>query len=168
MLCIIEGSDKAGKSTLAKHLSEVFGLECTHLTKPKTDDSFTEYMDMINNIKGPMIYDRSFLSEYVYATLWRGGCKITDEQFRTLERQLVYKARELKLDTIVVYAFAPLEVIKERCIKEKEDLLQLDQVETCQKLYSEIMAKTMLCKINYNSSTQQPRHISQLIEQLFQ
>jgi thymidylate kinase len=168
MLCIIEGSDKAGKSTLAKHLSEVFNLECTHLTKPKTDDSFNEYSDMIDNIKGPMIYDRSFLSEYVYANLWRGGCKITNDQFRALENKIVLKAHELKLQVFVIYAFAPLEIIKERCIKEKEDLLQLDQVEKCQKLYSEIMSKTMLMKINYNSSTQLPKHISQLIGQLSQ
>lgn len=167
MLCIIEGSDKAGKSTLAKHLSEVFGLECTHLTKPKTNDSFTEYSDMIDNIKGPMIYDRSFLSEYVYATLWRGGCKITDEQFKILEDKLKQKAIELNVKTFVIYAQAPFEVIKERCITEKEDLLQLDQVAKCQKLYGEIMAKTTLMRIEYNSSTQTPQNISNLIGTLF-
>jgi len=167
MLCIIEGSDKAGKSTLAKHLSEVFGLKCTHLSKPKTNDSFKEYSDMINNIKGPMIYDRSFLSEYVYATLWRGGCKITNDQFRELEHKIVLKAHELKLQIFVIYASAPFDVIKDRCIIEKEDLLQLDQIAQCQKLYSEIMSKTMLKRIYYNSSTQQPKNISELITNLF-
>jgi thymidylate kinase len=167
MLCIIEGSDKAGKSTLAKHLSEVFGLKCTHLSKPKTDDTYKEYSDMIDNINGPIIYDRSFLSEYVYATLWRGGCKITNDQFRDLENKFVMKANELKLQNFVIYAHAPFEVIKYRCIKEKEDLLQLDQIAKCQTLYSEIMSKTMLKKIDYNSSTQQPKNISELITKLF-
>ena len=166
MLCIIEGSDKAGKSTLAKHLSEVYNLECTHLSKPKTTDTFKEYSDMIDDIEGPMIYDRSYLSEYVYATLWRGGCKITAEQFRFLDNKIIGKASELNLGIVLIYASAPLEVIQERCVREKEDLLQLDQIEKCQSLYQEIMAKTIIPKITYNSSIQKPENISELIKNI--
>lgn len=164
MLCIIEGSDKAGKSTLAKHLTEVYNLECTHLSKPKTTDTFKEYSDMIDSIQGPMIYDRSYLSEYVYATLWRGGCKITTEQFRILDQKILDKANQLGLGIVLVYASAPLEVIQERCIREKEDLLQLDQIARCQSLYQEIMAKTILPRVTYNSSTQKPEDISEVIK----
>ena len=166
MLCIIEGSDKAGKSTLAKHLSEVYNLKCTHLSKPKTTDTFKEYSDMIDLIDGPMIYDRSYLSEYVYATLWRGGCKITADQFKILDQKIMDKANDLQIGIVLIYASAPLEVIKERCVREKEDLLQIDQIEKCQSLYQEIMAKTMLPKITYNSSVQKPENISELIKNI--
>lgn len=166
MLCIIEGSDKAGKSTLAKHLSELYGLPVTHLSKPKTNDTFKEYSDLINNISSPMIFDRSYLSEYVYANLWRGGCKITFEQFRILDNKIMEKATSLNMGLVLVYAFAPFEVIKSRCIAEKEDLLQLDQIEKCQSLYQEIMAKTILPMVTYNSSVQQPKDISQTISLL--
>lgn len=166
-LCIIEGSDKAGKSTLAKHLSEVFNLDVTHLSKPKTKDTYTEYSEMIADIKGPMIFDRSFLSEYVYATLWRGGCKITSEQFRDLELKLINKVtREIGIPLFVVHAHAPLEVIRERCIKEGEELLQLDQISKCQSLYRDIFSETSLLHWTYDSSVSKPESVSSIISEI--
>ena len=160
MIILLEGIDKSGKSTLANLLSKEFGLPIQHLSKPKTDDVFSEYLKMISEIKGPVIFDRTFLGEYVYATLWRGGCKITQEQFRILEKKILDRAcAELGLPLFLIYAYAPIEVIKERCIKENEEWLKQEQIETCFKLYSEIMSQTSIDFIKYDSSIEKPEEI---------
>lgn len=164
MIIFIEGIDKAGKSTLAKHLSNAFNLPIVHLSKPKTDDSYTEYLELIKEINGPIIFDRTFLGEYVYANLWRGGCKITFDQFRDLEDKLLKRCcSELALPTFFIYASAPAEIIKERCIIEKEDLLKQEQIDTCFKLYSEIMQDTSIEFIQYDSSLKKPMDIEEQI-----
>lgn len=166
MFFVIEGSDKSGKTTLAKMLSEKYNLPIQHTGKPKTNDFVQEQLDIIANVKGPVIFDRSFLSEYVYAELWRGGCKITDEQFRMLEQKMYEKSVELGLDFVLVYAYAPAAIIKQRCIDEKEDLLQINQVDKCLELYEELFEKTSLSHIAYDSSVDSTEKIVSILHTL--
>jgi len=154
IVIFLEGTDKSGKSTLAKKLADTFKLEYRHCSKPQTDNPFLEYVNMINSITKPTIFDRSYLGEYVYSQLWRGGLSMNSNQFDILDAMC-----KTKFKTLAIHAEAPLHIIKDRCISDKEDLLQLDQIDKCQILFREIMSQTKLPVLNYYSHTQQPSDI---------
>ncbi len=152
----IEGVDNSGKSTLAKKLIEAFNLEYIHCSKPKTDNPFLEYKEMIQQINKPTVFDRGYCGEFVYSQLWRGGLSMKMDEFHQLDD--LCKER-FGFKTIIIHAQAPLHIIKDRCIKEKEDLLQLDQIEKCQHLFTEIMFHTKMPVLDYFSHTQEPKDI---------
>lgn len=156
IVIFLDGTDKSGKSTLAKALSENFNLEYRHCSKPKTDNPYLEYVEMIKSIKVPTVFDRGYLGEFVYSQLWRGGLSMKMDEFHQLDD--LCKA-QFGWKTIVIHAEAPLHIIKQRCISEKEDLLQLDQIQKCQELFREIMYHTKLPVLNYYSHTQNPTDI---------
>jgi archaellum biogenesis ATPase FlaH len=163
MICIwVEGTDNTGKTTLCKRLAEEFGLVYTHCSKPSTDNPFEEYADLINSIRDNSVFDRGFLGEYVYSQLWRGGCSISLKQFQELELMCQLKFREV----ILIHATAPLEVIRERCIDQKEELLKLDQIERCSELFQEIVDNSTLDKILYDSSVETPEDVISKIKQI--
>jgi len=124
-----------------------------HCSKPRTSDPFKEYSNMLKKAKGfiNMVYDRGYLGEYVYANLWRGGCKITAEQFKELDKIAVSQ------NAIVIHAFAPDDVILERCRKEGEELLKPEQIKRCSSLFEEIMSMTDLPVYKYDSSKYSPQ-----------
>lgn len=155
LVVFIEGVDNTGKTTLANKLAEAFELEYKHNSKPQTDDPFQEYHDMIDGIRKSTVIDRAYLSEYVYSKLWRGGCKITAKQFEELDLQCQLKFRNV----ILIHATAPIDVIKERCVREKEELLKLDQVQQCAEWFDEIVGRCTLETIKYDSSKQSPEEI---------
>jgi thymidylate kinase len=158
----IEGTDNTGKTTLAKELAQAFNLDYTHCAKPKTDNPFIEYSDMIDAIDRNSVFDRGYLGEFVYSNLWRGGCKITSKQFEELDLACHLKFQYV----ILIHATAPIELIRQRCIKEKEDLLQLDQIEKCSALFQEIVGRCSLPKIVYDSSSQTPQDIVHQIRKM--
>jgi thymidylate kinase len=152
----IEGVDNSGKSTLAKQLAEAFNLEYRHCAKPKTDNPFLEYKELIKSVKVPTVFDRGFLGEFVYSQLWRGGLSMKMDEFTQLD-DLCMELFGCK--SVAIHADAPTHIIKQRCISEKEDLLQLNQIEKCQSLFREIMYHTKLPVISYFSHTQNPADI---------
>lgn len=159
MLIIIEGPDNTGKTTLALHLAEIFGLEYKHCSKPKSDSPFHEYIEMFKDIKVPTVIDRAHLGEFVYSQLWRDGCSITEKQFKLIDLEAMSRFEY----TIVIHAQAPDDVISERCIKEKEDLLQQSQIVRCSELFREITAKTQIPIVNYYSNIEKPEDISRTL-----
>jgi hypothetical protein len=155
----IEGTDNTGKTTLAKRLAQEFDLNYTHCAKPKTDNPFEEYATMISSIKTDSVFDRGYLGEYVYSQLWRGGCNISLRQFHQLDDLC-----DSKYTTILIHATAPIDVIRDRCIDQKEDLLQLSQISRCSQLFDDIIYHSKLNKIVYDSSTQTPDDIISIIK----
>lgn len=154
IVIFIEGTDKAGKSTLAKKLAETFKLEYRHCSKPQTNNPYQEYKDLINSITKPTVFDRGYLGEFVYSQLWRGGLSMTPAQFKELDKLCLEKFR-----VISIHARAPISVILERMEREKEELLKPDQVQRCKNLFEEIMLTTELPVLEYHSSHQQPSEI---------
>lgn len=155
LVIFIEGVDRTGKTTLANKLAEAFDLDYTHCSKPKTDNPFIEYSDTIDSIQKNSVFDRGYLGEFVYANLWRGGCNITAKQFEELDLACHFKFQYV----ILIHATAPIEVIKERCIKDGEDLLKLEDIKKCSDLFQEIVDRCSLPKIVYDSSSQTPEDI---------
>lgn len=156
MLIIIEGPDRTGKTTLAKHLIDVFSLQYIHCSKPETDNPYNEYIELIDSIKLPTVIDRVYFSEYVYGKLWRGKCGFTEKQFYDLDLKYMEK-----FDFVcVIHADAPVEVIKQRCLDVGEDLLKFDEIEKCKYLFDDIIQKTKIPVLKYDSSYMSPEDIS--------
>jgi thymidylate kinase len=161
MIVIIEGCDRTGKSTLAKKIAETIGAEVIHCGKPKTDNPFQEYLEQLVQLD-PLkhhVFDRFYLGEYVYSTLWRGGCKITSGQFKLLDMVAagLHKA-------IVIHANADINTIIERCKKDGEDLLKPEQIEKCVDLFNQIIYHTNLPVITYDSDVSQPLEIASIVK----
>lgn len=160
MLIFIEGTDRTGKSTLAKMLANYLVCLYEHCSKPRTNDPYREYENMLKKAKGfiSLVYDRGYLGEYVYSRLWRGGCKITDEQFKSLDRLAIQQ------NAILIHAFAPDEVILERCKQVGEELLKPEQIQKCSSLFEEIASKTLLPVYKYDSSKYTPEQFFEQIK----
>lgn len=160
MLVFIEGTDRTGKSTLAKLIAIHLGCYIEHCSKPQTNDPYVEYVHMLEKATSArnLVFDRGYLGEYVYSNLWRGGCKIHDKEFKALDDIAI------RQKAIVIHAFASPDVILERCIREGEDLLKPEQITRCNQLFEEIMAKTTLPVYKYDSSQYTPAQYLEIIK----
>lgn len=67
MKCIIEGPDGTGKSTLVEKLANLYHCDIVRMTK-NGSKKVTDYLDKHN--LDNVIFDRSFLSEHVYCSLF--------------------------------------------------------------------------------------------------
>ena len=73
----IEGADQSGKTVLCNKLSELLGFPIQHFTKPTPGtDLVIEYTEPVL-LNGPLILDRSYVSELVYGDIFRGGSGIS-------------------------------------------------------------------------------------------
>lgn len=84
---------------------------------------------MLNNPDKLIIYDRSWLSEFVYGPVMRGRYELTIEHCRLLEA-LAYKHG----GGHVIYLTAPVDILWERCQERGETYIetieQLDKIAT--------------------------------------
>jgi thymidylate kinase len=79
-LIVVEGCDGAGKSTLAAALAARHGYAVVHATlTPEGTDLFSKYRAILSR-PGPLVLDRSFVSELVYGPLERGYSRLSFEQ----------------------------------------------------------------------------------------
>jgi thymidylate kinase len=92
MLYFLEGPDGAGKSNLAKRLSEQTGFEIRHFSYPKTAYKkhfmFETYSDFIHENHN-VIVDRCWYSEMVYGPLVRTGSAINKHEMYELEKLVI-------------------------------------------------------------------------------
>jgi thymidylate kinase len=74
---MLEGCDGAGKTTLAAALEARHGYAIVHATlSPQGTDLFAKYRAALAR-HGPLVLDRSFVSELVYGPLERGRSRLT-------------------------------------------------------------------------------------------
>jgi thymidylate kinase len=79
-LVVIDGCDGAGKSTLAQAIAAQRGHAVVHATlTPEGVDLFGKYQTILAR-PGPLVLDRSFVSELVYGPLERGRSRLTCTQ----------------------------------------------------------------------------------------
>ena len=75
MIIILEGADLVGKSTLAENLSEKLGIPKTGIwidlnhPKPAVISVSKTLNQVIQNLRPDIIFDRSFMSEWVYSKI---------------------------------------------------------------------------------------------------
>lgn len=94
---IVEGPDRAGKTTYAKKLVNKYGLEYEHLSH-KDDRSAKFYLQKLNDRN--KVYDRLFISEYVYSKVLE---RETDVDLDTL-KALVETAERLGWRIVICLA----------------------------------------------------------------
>ena len=94
MIIIIEGSDGTGKTTLAKYLCKKLNAHYLHATYRFKNTMFEYHtalllkaINLIKDTHRPVIIDRHWVSEAVYAEVYRGG-SIWGLQGRFVERVL--------------------------------------------------------------------------------
>jgi thymidylate kinase len=76
-LAVIDGCDGAGKSTLAQAVAACHGHAIVHATlTPEGKDLFAKYQAILAR-PGPLVLDRSFVSELVHGPLDRGHSRLT-------------------------------------------------------------------------------------------
>ena len=116
MIIILEGVDKAGKSTLAKELRTQLKWPVIHFGKPGPDPA-TEYFDFLNHINENIICDRFFVGELVYGPLLRGKNSMTSLQIRVIERMC------RKIGTLLIHVSPPYSVINDRLIELGDEMV---------------------------------------------
>lgn len=85
-IIVFEGPDGCGKTTLAKELASIMGARYIHLTyrfKDKMDLYHTAAIRLAAHLAQhqPVIIDRWWPSEIIYADAYRGGSKFTKQYF---------------------------------------------------------------------------------------
>ena len=108
MNIVIEGCDGTGKSTIAKHLCERFGLHYWHESQPRT---FEEYRQML--LSGGVVFDRFCFGQFVYNP--------PEEQLLSFEelKTLVHQIFPVT-GTILLYVDAHTDTIISRLLKRGE------------------------------------------------
>ena len=92
MIIILEGPEAAGKSTLAKKLSEQSGFEIVSKSWPRGKAEQEAMLDMYREAaygSANVIFDRCWYSEMVYGPIMRDKSYITYEHMNELEDILV-------------------------------------------------------------------------------
>jgi hypothetical protein len=158
-IIILEGPDCAGKTTLARELSDRYGSEMAvihqgpfpRVTAAQLPRFYVEsMMPAINNYTG-LIMDRSWLSEPIYGSAFRGGTnRISDVARRHLERIA------MRHGAVVVLCLPPWEAVatewkKRKGFDPKAEMLEgLDQLEHVYQGYERLHLDTDLPVVRYN------------------
>lgn len=107
-IIILEGIDRAGKSTFAKWLADNKGFRQFHFGKPD-GNAFVEYADFLFNTVEPnaekddFVIDRYMYGEFVYAPIYGRKTHMDYHKLRFLESYFA------KYDTRLVIAENPLD-----------------------------------------------------------
>lgn len=122
MIIIVEGPDGVGKTTTIETLKKQYPEALVfHFGAPvKGEDQLLRYaLPMLNNPDKLIIYDRSWLSEFVYGPVMRGRYELAIEHCRLLEA-LAYKHG----GGHVIYLTAPVDILWERCQERGETYIK--------------------------------------------
>lgn len=130
MRLIIEGCDGTGKSTLIEFLSDCYHCDIMRMTKNGSKE-FNDYIDKhkLDNV----IFDRCFISEHVYCSLFGKKPSFSEEELG----YLINNAKERGFKFIILRSDA--ETIRKRLIKRGNEYGEvLDNIDFILKRYEEI------------------------------
>lgn len=163
MNIIIEGIDKAGKSTIAADIREalypVNPITFKLTQKPQQDNFFSQeavitlYKEMFGQTRHPQnaehlfIFDRSYPSEMVYS-IKRGYDALSNKDLLELDAKLGEEH-----NTLLIYCEADAKTISKRFKSEKEEYLTDEDIEQILERYNIFLMKTKLPFIKINSLT---------------
>lgn len=148
MLIILEGNECNFKTTVAEKLSKVLNLlvvkgssfENAQCSNQELYEHFLKLSEMDN-----VIVDRSWISNYVYATLYKDYAILTPEQRLEIEQRVYDK-------TLLVYLYADEEVIKGRLRERGDEYVEEKMIGTINKVYLEAIDQTELKLHSFNTN----------------
>jgi len=171
MIILLEGCDKAGKSTLVKGLKEMFPESVVFKNMIKPEDKlqstigrtagiylgsyqFAQQIQREGNTFHT-IFDRGHLTEIVYSH--RRGYESTKHiDWIHYEREL------LSQNAIIVYAHAPANVIKERFKTDKETYVDEKEIEGILERYEEYLRITKIPVVRISSLNDNKSNLAML------
>ena len=177
MNIIIEGIDKAGKSTmisdLTAKLKELYDIEAVIFKiskKPKGPDEVPELIrayeelfhqtEDVRNKEHIFLFDRSYPSEMVYAPK-RGYDSMNNEGLKELDARLGRNE-----NTILIYCEANAETIRRRFIEDKEEYASLEDIEMLLQGYDKFLSLTVLPYIRISSENDREKNLNEVIKYL--
>ena len=122
MMIIIVGPDGAGKTTLAKQLSEQTGYPIQHRHKPKDQTEKDAMMAMYRDLAvtgADIILDRAWYCEMVYGDIMRDKSYISIDQMHELEDLLSNNG-----GGIVIHCTDETSKLWDRCMERGEEYIQ--------------------------------------------
>jgi thymidylate kinase len=130
---VLEGCDGVGKTTLAAALAARHGYAIVHGARtPEGTDLFAKYCAILTR-PGPLVLDRSFVSELVYGPLERGRSRLT---FRDATRLAVAVAER---DGILVHLTGQPEQIAARLLARDGHAPPLQHIRALMDAYVDVL-----------------------------
>lgn len=160
MLLLIEGCDKAGKSTIVRELRKTFprSVQFKNMIKPEDREQTTigriagiylgayQFAKQIQERNNTFhtIFDRGHITEIVYSH--RRGYESTKSiDWLRYEREL------LSSDTVLIYVSAPPTVIRERFETDKETYIDQAEIEGILERYEDYLRITEIPTLKLSS-----------------
>lgn len=130
----LEGIDKTGKTTLANKLKQYFpNYKIIKGHPPKDgDDLFNMTINTMNSMNSNTVYimDRWYLGETVYGPILRGVSLLSIQDLDTIEYYLTCSGKVFS-----IYCYTDISEIKEKFISEKENFVNITDIENLIPLY---------------------------------
>ena len=164
MIIILEGNECNFKTTVAEKLSKQLNLpvvkgssfENAQCSNQELYEHFLKLSEMDN-----VIIDRSWISNYVYATLYKDYAILTPEQRLEIEQRVYDKA-------LLLYLFADEETIKGRLRERGDEYVEEKMIGTINKVYLEAIDQTELVVHSFDTNKYNSNDITKNIVKLNQ
>lgn len=170
MLILVEGCDKSGKSSLIRELSKLLDFPVWK-NQIKPDNSLASNK-LINSIyltaytvvqasKQSMIFDRSHITEFVYARVLRnydplpGYLEVTNELVTRF-----YK------NVLVIQMTAPTAVIRDRFVSDGETFVTAEQIDMIKEEYKILQESDLLNTLVLDSTNTMEYNIGLVLQEL--
>ena len=153
LVLILEGVDRAGKTTIGYELSRLLkipiykGSSPHNLSLPfymETEISQTIFHDFLYKTKYSIILDRAYPSEYVYSTVYKRKTN------RKMLHKLDIKFRDL--NTVLIYVHADYNVLKSRFTTERK--VRTSKIRSIANEYDKFLESTKLRVIRVDTTAQ--------------
>lgn len=144
---ILEGTDNAGKSTLAKALSEILNIPVRgRIVRAEQGQTVAELhvLDVFAQMQ-PTILDRCYaISDFVYEQVYGGASLLAPHR-------LAWES-DLSAAALVVYVLASEDDLQKRYEAEGDDLQSIDNILHAHALYDQFFKSTTIPAAYVNTS----------------
>lgn len=154
-MIILEGVDKAGKTTLAQRLHKDLGLEIKKSGIPK-GNPIPDYILDIQNTRKPVIWDRFIYGEIPYSIVKHRRRYMYEFELLMLELMA------MRFPSILVYVRPPREVVLERLKVEGDDYVNVGEVSQLYEEYDEVTCRAHLPIFEYRGDEDYDRLLDTL------